>query len=142
MAALKPFFVLTRPFHFMYGYAEMVLPRPRANKPAILHILSSQVPCRRNTFPSSPGNHNSLRNLLGRPWRFNELQKNLAGISQKVLTDNLRKMEQDGIIIRTAYPEAPPRVEYAISELGQSIRPILSAMEKFSIRYKAALKRD
>ena len=51
-----------------------------------------------------------MRNLLERPWRFNELQKNLEGISQKVLTDSLRSMEADGIITRTFYPEVPPRV--------------------------------
>lgn len=50
-----------------------------------------------------------LRNLLARPWRFNELRKNLEGISQKVLTDSLRSMEEDGIITRTVYPEAPPK---------------------------------
>lgn len=59
-----------------------------------------------------------MRNLLARPWRFNELQKDLDGISQKVLTDSLRSMEADGIITRTVFPEVPPRVEYSISELG------------------------
>ena len=61
-----------------------------------------------------------LRNLLQRPWRFNELKKSLDGISQKVLTDSLRSMEDDGIITRTVYPEVPPRVEYALSDLGES----------------------
>lgn len=61
-----------------------------------------------------------MRNLLQRPWRFNELRKNLEGISQKVLTDSLRSMEEDGIITRTVYPEVPPRVEYALSALGES----------------------
>ena len=61
-----------------------------------------------------------MRNLLQRPYRFNELQKSLEGISQKVLTDSLRSMEADGIITRTVYPEVPPRVEYALSELGKS----------------------
>ena len=51
-----------------------------------------------------------IRNLLVRPWRFNELQKSLDGISQKVLTDNLRSLETDGIITRTVYAEVPPRV--------------------------------
>ena len=50
-----------------------------------------------------------LRNLLARPWRFNELKKNLEGISQKVLTDSLRSLEEDGIVTRTVYPEVPPR---------------------------------
>ena len=78
-----------------------------------------------------------LRNLLARPWRFNELRKNLEGISQKVLTDSLRSMEEDGIIIRTVYPEVPPRVEYSLSELGESMRPIIKAMEQWGIDYKA-----
>ena len=69
-----------------------------------------------------------IRNLLIRPWRFNELRKDLEGISQKVLTDSLRSMEEDGIITRTVYPEVPPRVEYALSELGKSMRPIIAAM--------------
>lgn len=59
-----------------------------------------------------------IRNLLQRPWRFNELRKDLDGISQKVLTDSLRSMEEDGLITRTVYPEVPPRVEYALSDLG------------------------
>ena len=71
-----------------------------------------------------------LRNLLARPWRFNELRKNLEGISQKVLTDSLRSMEGDGIITRTVYPEVPPRVDYSLSELGESMRPIIKAMEQ------------
>ena len=77
-----------------------------------------------------------MRNLRLRPWRFNELQKSLEGISQKVLTDSLRSMENDGIITRTVYPEVPPRVEYALSELGESMRPIIAAMEAWGIEYK------
>ena len=77
-----------------------------------------------------------LRNLLAGPWRFNELKKNLEGISQKVLTDSLRSMEKDGIITRTVYAEVPPRVEYALSELGESMRPIIRAMEAWGIEYK------
>ncbi|MBQ8932787.1 MAG: helix-turn-helix transcriptional regulator [Lachnospiraceae bacterium] len=78
-----------------------------------------------------------LRNLLARPWRFNELRKNLEGISQKVLTDSLRSMEEDGIITRTVYPEVPPRVEYALSDLGESMRPIIKSMEEFGLNYKS-----
>ena len=74
-----------------------------------------------------------------RPWRFNELKKSLDGISQKVLTDSLRSMEDDGIIIRTVYPEVPPRVEYALSELGETMRPILDAMQEWGENYKASL---
>ena len=77
-----------------------------------------------------------LRNLLVRPWRFNELRKSLDGISQKVLTDSLRSMEDDGIITRTVYPEVPPRVEYALSDLGESMRPIIKRMEEFGTGYK------
>ncbi len=77
-----------------------------------------------------------MRNLLARPWRFNELRKDLAGISQKVLTDSLRSMEEDGIISRTVYPEVPPRVEYSLSGLGESMRPIISAMEAWGTEYK------
>ena len=77
-----------------------------------------------------------MRNLLVRPWRFNDLKKDLEGISQKVLTDSLRSMEADGIITRTVYPEVPPRVEYALSEMGESIRPIIQAMEAWGTTYK------
>ena len=77
-----------------------------------------------------------MRNLLQRPWRFNELKKDLEGISQKVLTDSLRSMEADGIITRTVYPEVPPRVEYALSDLGESMRPIMDALEIWGTEYK------
>ena len=81
-----------------------------------------------------------LRNLLARPWRFNELKKNLEGISQKVLTDSLRSLEADGIVTRTVYPEVPPRVEYSLSELGNSMRPIISAMEQWGLGYQAKVQ--
>ena len=78
-----------------------------------------------------------IRNLLARPWRFNELKKDLEGISQKVLTDSLRSMEADGIITRTVYPEVPPMVEYALTELGKSLKPILDSMRAWGEAYKA-----
>ena len=78
-----------------------------------------------------------IRNLRMRPWRFNELQKNLDGISQKVLTDSRRSMEADGLITRTVYAEVPPRVEYSLSELGDTMRPILDAMEAWGNSYKS-----
>lgn len=81
-----------------------------------------------------------LRNLQTRPWRFNELQRSLEGISQKVLADNLRSMEKDGIITRTVYPQVPPRVEYALSEIGESMRPILDSMEQWGNAYKALIE--
>lgn len=82
-----------------------------------------------------------IRNLLDRPWRFNELKKSLEGISQKVLTDSLRSMEEDGLITRTVYPEVPPRVEYALSDIGESMRPILTAMQIWGENYKSSLAR-
>ena len=80
-----------------------------------------------------------LRNLRMRPWRFNELQKSLEGISQKVLTESLRSMEADGIIVRTVYAEVPPRVEYSLSALGKTLKPILDAMFDWGTDYKANL---
>ena len=77
-----------------------------------------------------------LRNLMARPWRFNELRKDLAGISQKVLTDSLRSMEEDGLVTRTVYAEVPPRVEYALSELGESMRPIIQSMQEWGLYYQ------
>lgn len=80
-----------------------------------------------------------MRNLLARPWRFNELKKDLEEISQKVLTDSLRSMEADGIITRTVYPEVPPRVEYALSDLGESMRPIIMSMEAWGKAYQKTI---
>lgn len=77
-----------------------------------------------------------IRNLMERPWRFNELKRDLKGISQKVLTDSLRSMENDGIVNRKIYPEVPPRVEYSLSELGRSMQPIIEAMAKWGENYK------
>lgn len=77
-----------------------------------------------------------IRNLMARPWRFNELLKNLDGCSQRMLTDSLRTMEADGLVVRTVFPEVPPRVEYSLSKLGLSLRPILGAMEKWGADYK------
>ena len=77
-----------------------------------------------------------IRNLISRPWRFNELQRDLKGISQKVLTDSLRSMEADGIITRTVYAEVPPRVEYALSGLGESLCPVIEEMSKWGLMYQ------
>ncbi len=79
-----------------------------------------------------------IRNLMQHPWRFNELMRGLPGISQKVLTDSLRSMEADGLVIRRVYEEVPPRVEYSLSELGRSMRPIMDAMEHWGLAYQAA----
>lgn len=79
-----------------------------------------------------------LRNLLVRPWRFNELKRDLSGISQKVLSDTLHSMESDGLVIRTVYPEVPIKVEYSLSDLGKSMHPIIQSMELWGTAYKNA----
>lgn len=81
-----------------------------------------------------------LRNLMARPWRFNELKKDLNGVSQKVITDSLRSLEEDGIVTRTVYPEVPPRVEYALSDLGESMRPIIDVMQRWGLEYQARMR--
>ena len=81
-----------------------------------------------------------LRDLLMRPWRFNELRRDLEGISQKVLTDSLRTMEEDGLVSRTVYPEVPPKVEYSLTPLGESMKPILDAMEQWGTEYKSKFR--
>ena len=81
-----------------------------------------------------------LRNLLVRPWRFNEMLRSIPGISQKVLTDNLRALERDDLITRTVYPEVPPRVEYALSELGETMRPIIDALETWGRGYQEIVR--
>lgn len=78
-----------------------------------------------------------IRDILNGPQRFGELRRSLEGISQKVLTDSLRSMEEDGILTRTVYPEVPPRVEYSLSPLGETLRPIIQQMELWGNEYKA-----
>lgn len=78
-----------------------------------------------------------IRNLLSSYSRFGELKNGIPGISQKVLTDNLRALEADGLIVRTAYPEVPPRVEYSLSELGNTLRPLFKSMEEWGNTYKS-----
>ena len=80
-----------------------------------------------------------LRDLLTGTKRYNELKRSLPDISQKVLTASLKSMVEDGIVIRTAYPEVPPRVEYSLSELGESMRPMIAVMEKWRTEYKKNL---
>lgn len=69
-----------------------------------------------------------LRDLLGGTKRFGELKKSIGGVSQKVLTAQLRAMEDSGLLTRTVYAEVPPRVEYTLTETGYSLKPILDAM--------------
>ena len=70
--------------------------------------------------------------------RFNELMKSVTGITQKVLTSNLRAMEADGLVIRKVYPQVPPKVEYSLTETGLSLEPIFSAMMEWGTAYKKA----
>ena len=78
-----------------------------------------------------------IRNLMDKKQRFTDFVKTIPG--KKVLTDNLRALEEDGIITREVFAQVPPRVEYAMSEIGESLRPILIAMQNWGEEYKAAL---
>lgn len=82
-----------------------------------------------------------IRNLLASPQRFTELLKTIPGISQKVLTDNLRMLEQDRIVNREVFAEVPPRVVYSLSKLGNTLRPIIKSMEEWGTKYKNTVKK-
>ena len=77
-----------------------------------------------------------LRDLLSGTKRFGELKKSIGSISQKVLTSNLRSMEEDGLLTLKVYAEVPPRVEYTLTELGKSLQPILLAMQQWGLEYQ------
>lgn len=77
-----------------------------------------------------------IRDLLEGTKRFGELRKSIGGISQKVLTSNLRSMEESGLVTRKVYPEVPPRVEYTLTDTGYSLKPILDAMVEWGSEYK------
>ena len=81
-----------------------------------------------------------LRDLLSGTKRFGELKRSVGTISQKVLTSNLRSMEADGLLVRQVYPEVPPRVEYTLTELGESLKPVLDAMWNWGEGYQALAK--
>lgn len=83
-----------------------------------------------------------LRDLLPGTKRFGELKKSIGHVSQKVLTAQLRQMEQSGLLTRTVYPEVPPRVEYSLTELGYSLKPILDAMSTWGENYKENYYQD
>ena len=78
-----------------------------------------------------------IRDLLPGTKRFGELRKSIGSVSQKVLNTQLRQMEERGLLTRTVYPEVPPRVEYALTELGHSLEPVLEAMRDWGEAYKA-----
>ena len=81
-----------------------------------------------------------LRDLISGTKRFGELKKSIGSVSQKVLTAQLRDMEESGLVIREVYAEVPPRVEYSLTELGQNMKPILDAMQCWGEGYKASVK--
>ena len=78
-----------------------------------------------------------LRDLLSGTKRFGELKKSIGAVSQKVLTAQLRQMEDSGLLVRTVYPEVPPKVEYTLTDLGFSLKPVLDAMQSWGEEYKA-----
>lgn len=80
-----------------------------------------------------------LRDLLTGTKRFGQLKKSLPDISQKVLTESLKSMVDDGIVERVAYSEVPPRVEYSLTDLGESMRPVISVMEQWGKEYKESI---
>lgn len=80
-----------------------------------------------------------IRNLLKGAQRFTELKKGVPGISQKVLTDNLRSLESDGIVYREVFAEVPPKVIYSLTEIGQSLLPIINAMADWGENYKSRI---
>lgn len=81
-----------------------------------------------------------LRDLMPGTKRFGELKKSIGNVSQKVLTAQLRAMEESRLLTRTVYAEVPPRVEYTLTELGKSLKPILDALWNWGEEYKAALR--
>ena len=81
-----------------------------------------------------------IRNLKSRPWRFNELQRDLDEISQKVLTESLRQMIDDGLVYRNDYHENPPKVDYGLTDLGKEMTPIIDALADFGIYYKTVVE--
>lgn len=83
-----------------------------------------------------------LRDLMTGTKRFNELMRSVTGVSQKVLTEKLRRMGENGLVIRTVYSEIPPKVEYSLTDLGKSLSPILDAMETWGNGYKELVRRS
>ena len=77
-----------------------------------------------------------LRDLMPGTKRFGELKQSIGGISQKVLTSKLREMEADGLVERHVFAEVPPRVEYSLTPLGRTLKPVLDAMEQWGTAYK------
>ena len=91
------------------------------------------------TLISDKGKVLIIRDLLGGTRRVSELRRSIGRISQKVLTSNLRQMEDDGLIHRKVYAEVPPRVEYSLTDTGQSLKSVIDAMWNWGEGYKAKL---
>lgn len=83
-----------------------------------------------------------IRDLLTGTKRFSELMKSVTGITQKVLTSNLRAMEEAGLLTRKVYPQVPPKVEYTLTELGYSLSPILDTMMSWGLNYKKDMNKE
>ena len=81
-----------------------------------------------------------IRELIEGVKRFGELQRSLNGITQKMLSQQLRELEENGIIHREVYPQIPPKVEYSLTLLGESLKPILYAMHEWGIKYSSQIK--
>ena len=108
-------------------------------------ILESLPPCPVETTLTIIGNKWKvliLRDLMGQTRRFGELKKSIGHISQKVLTSNLRDMENQGLVNRHVFAEVPPRVEYSLTDLGTSLNPILDAMAAWGSGYKESLREN
>ena len=82
-----------------------------------------------------------IRDLLGGTKRFNELMRSVSGISQKVLTANLRSLEASGLVNRKVYPQVPPKVEYSLTDTGLSLKPILDSMIEWGMAYKKKIQK-
>ena len=83
-----------------------------------------------------------IRDLLTGTKRFSELMRSVTGITQKVLTSNLRSMEADGLVNRKVYPQVPPKVEYSLTETGLSLKPILDSMVQWGTEYRDKMRRS
>ena len=123
---------------------------PPASEPYVEHRVDT--PPARASLPACPVE--TCVQLIGSKWRllimrdllmngtmrFKELQRSVGSVSQKVLTANLREMEAAGLVVRRVYPEVPPRVEYSLTETGQSLKPVIDAMWVWGEAYQAAAK--
>ena len=81
-----------------------------------------------------------IRDLLNGTKRFGELKKSVSGITQKVLTSKLRELEEDGLIERKVYPQIPPKVEYTLTDVGYSLRPVIDCLKEWGRDYKKYTK--